>query len=241
MAQVPGANNINGGVLLALSGLTNIKMGPKNNTLLVSPGLRWIDVYEFLEPYGRVAIGGRMKTIGVPGLTLIGGVHYFINKYGYAMDNVVSYDVVLGNGTQVTATSASHSDLFWALKGGANNFGVVTSFTLKTFEIPRVSATYQEFNESAVAAFFKATCDLSKADDETVAAGSIIDIAYNSTTKAVSPLLLGVQAGTENPPSRFANFSAIPAVNRFYNVTTLAQWSSTLDTPFQESRYVSSE
>lgn len=131
-------------------------MGTDNSTVLVGPGLRWIDVYEFLEPYGRVAIGGRLKTIGVPGLTLIGGVHYFINKYSYAMDNVVSYDVVLGNGTQVTATSALNSDLFWALKGGANNFGVVTSFTLKTYAIPQVSAPYQEFNESTVAAFLKA-------------------------------------------------------------------------------------
>ena len=182
-----------------------------------------------------------MKTIGVPGLALIGRVHYFINKYGYAMDNVASYDVVLGNGTQVKATSVLNPDLFWALKGGANNFGIVTSFTLQTFKVPKVSATFQEFDESAVEAFLKATCDLSRADDATIAAGSIIDIAYNVTTKTISPILLGVQAGTENPPSRFANFSAIPPVDRFYNVTTLAQWSSTLDTPFQESRCVSSE
>ena len=87
-------------MLVALNSLTNITIGADNATVEVEPGLRWFDVYSFLEPYGRVAIGGRLKTIGVPGLTLFGGVHYFINKYGYAMDNVVSYDVVLGNGTQ---------------------------------------------------------------------------------------------------------------------------------------------
>jgi len=59
-------------------------------------------------------IGGRLKTIGVPGLELIGGFHYLINKYGMAMDNVLSYDVVLGNGTQVIANSTSNPDLFWA-------------------------------------------------------------------------------------------------------------------------------
>jgi FAD/FMN-containing dehydrogenase len=89
-----------------------------------------------------------LKTIGVPGLSLIGGFHYFNNKYGYAMDNVLSYDVVLGNGTQITVHKHSHSDLFWALKGGANNFGIVTKFTLKTYDVPKVSTTIQTYNET---------------------------------------------------------------------------------------------
>lgn len=69
-----------------------------------------------------------MKIIGVSGLSLIGGFHYLTNKYGFAMDNIMSYEVVLGNGTQVVANTTSYIDLFWVLKGGANNFGVVTKF-----------------------------------------------------------------------------------------------------------------
>lgn len=61
----------------------------------------------------------------VVGLSLIGGVSYFLNRYGFTMDNIVSYDVVLGNGTQVVASAASNPDLFWALKGGSSNFGIV--------------------------------------------------------------------------------------------------------------------
>lgn len=180
-----------------------------------------------------------MKTIGVPGLTLIGGFHYFNNKYGYAMDNVVNYDVVLGNGTQVTANKTSHSDLFWALKGGANNFGIVTRFELKTFAVPEVSTTIQIFNETHLPQYLSAICEAAKLDDEDpIAAGMIASIAYNTTTKVIQGSVLGVQAGISNPPSQFANFTKIPADARINNVTTIKSWASALDSPKQMFRYV---
>lgn len=100
----PGSNNINEGVLLALNNLTDLTIANDNSTVEVGPGNRWVDVYSALSPRGLYCIGGRLKTIGVPGLELIGGSHYLINKYGMAMDNIVSYDVVLGNGTQSSPT-----------------------------------------------------------------------------------------------------------------------------------------
>ncbi|KAJ5538273.1 hypothetical protein N7494_007752 [Penicillium frequentans] len=212
----PGANNIDAGVLIALSNLNAVNV--KTDTVEVGPGLNWYQVYSALEPYGRACVGGRMKTIGVPGLTLIGGFHYFNNKYGYAMDNVVSYDVVLGNGTQVTATKTSHSDLFWALKGGANNFGIVTRFELKTFAVPEVSTTIQVYNETHLPQFLSAICESAKLDEEDpIAAGMIATIAYNVTTK-------------------FANFTKIPAEARINNVTTIKTWANALDSPKQMFR-----
>ncbi|PLB48628.1 FAD-binding domain-containing protein [Aspergillus steynii IBT 23096] len=172
--------------------------------------MTWYDVYSALEPYGRMAIGGRLKTIGVPGLTLIGGVHYFTNKYGFAMDNVVKYEVVLGNGTQVVASRTSHPDLFWALKGGANNYGIVTKFSLKTHEIPRISTTIQAFSESGIYDYIQAACDLAKFDEPNpIAAGGVFTIGYNATTNVTSALVMGVQEGISNPPSQFKNFTAI--------------------------------
>jgi FAD/FMN-containing dehydrogenase len=235
--QYPGSNNIDGGVLITLNKLNSYKV--EKDTIDVGPGMTWYDVYAALDPHGRIAIGGRLKTIGVPGLTLIGGVHYFINKYGFAMDNVVSYDIVLGNGTQVIANYTTNQDLFWALKGGANNFGLVTKFTLKTYSIPLISTTIQTFNESGIYDFVKATCDLASLDDaDPIAAGSIITIQYNATTKAASGSILGVQEGISNPPSQFANFSAIPGPIKLNNVTTLKQWGSDKVTPNQMFRYV---
>lgn len=220
---------------MALAKLDGIKVN--TDTAEVGPGLTWYDVYEALEPYGRVAIGGRLKTIGVPGLTLIGGFHYFNNKYGYAMDNIVSYDVVLGNGTQIIVNKCSHADLFWALKGGANNFGIVTKFTLKTYDIPKVSTTIQVYNESGILDFLTAVCNAAKLDSENpIAAGMVATVQYNATTKAASASLLGVQEGTESPPSQFANFSAIPATTRINKVQTMKQWASALDSPKQMFR-----
>ncbi|KAJ5818193.1 hypothetical protein N7474_003784 [Penicillium riverlandense] len=231
----PGSNNIDGGVLVALGNLNSFTVN--EDSIDVGPGLTWYDVYTALEPHGRVAIGGRMKTIGVPGLTLIGGFHYFNNKYGYAMDNVISYDVVLGNGTQVTAAKDSHPDLFWALKGGANNYGVVTKFTLKTYNVPKVTSTIQIFNESAFPQFFDAMCKSAVVDEEDpTAAGMIATISYNVTTKVASASLLGVQEGVSMPPSKFADFFSIPATMRMNNVTTMGKWSSKLDSPKQMFR-----
>lgn len=239
--QYPGANNINGGVLVTLSALANTKVDENSSTIEVGPGCRWVDVYGALAPYGLYTIGGRLKTIGVPGLSLIGGFHYFINKYGYTMDNILSYDVVLGNGTQVVANVTSHPELFWALKGGASNFGIVTKFLFRTYHTPEISTTVQSFNESAIPDFIQATVDHVQNDEPDVAAGSVISVAYNATTKVVSASLLGVQEGTESPPSRFSSFSKIPSVSTFNNVTTPKQWHSQLETPNQMFRYVRSQ
>lgn len=235
--QYPGSNNIDGGVLLALEKLNDVRV--HKDTVEVGPGLTWYDLYSSLEPHGRVAIGGRLKTIGVPGLTLIGGFHYFNNKYGFAMDNVVSYDIVLGNDTQVKASKSHHADLFWALKGGANNYGIVTKFTLRTFDVPKISTTIQVYNESGIPDFLQAVCDMALLDEkDPIAAGMVATVQYNATTKTPSASLLGVQEGISKPPSQFANFSAIPATTRMNNVTTMKQWATNLDSPKQMFRLV---
>lgn len=80
-------------------------------------------MYAFLEPYGKVVIGGRLKTIGIAGLTIGGGISYFTAKYGFGMDNVLAYDIVTASGKVVTASATNNSDLFWAMKGGGSVSG----------------------------------------------------------------------------------------------------------------------
>ncbi|KAI0103627.1 FAD-binding domain-containing protein [Nemania sp. FL0031] len=232
----PGSNNIDGGVLLALNSLNDVVVASDQQSVDIGPGARWVDVYEALAPYGLYAIGGRLKTIGVSGLTLIGGFHYLINKYGMTMDNILSYDVVLGNGTQVVANATSNPDLFWALKGGAGNFGLVTKFTMQTLQIANISTTIQNFDEEQVEAFINASCDLAANDGPDIAAGTVLSISFNTTTKAATASLLGVQEGTESPPSRFANFSSIPSLVAIDKVQTPVEWHSVLETPNQMFR-----
>ncbi|KAJ4258967.1 hypothetical protein NW762_008055 [Fusarium torreyae] len=233
----PGANSIDHGILIVLDGLKKIKVNAAENTIEVEPGNRWTDVYAALAPHGQYAIGGRLQGIGVPGVSLLGGVNYFLNKYGFTMDNIISYDVALGNGTQVIATAKSHRDLFWALKGSALNYGIVTKFILKTYNIPKVTSTIQIFKDKAIPDFTKATCDLVSSEDGAVAAGAVIKIDYNVTTKQGSPQVFGLQETTKSPPSRFSYFTSIPdPVTRVHNVTTPIAWHSTQVAPFQMFR-----
>lgn len=206
------------------------------------PALPWVDVFTALEPYGRIVIGGRLASIGIAGLTLGGGINYFTNKWGFAMDNVLAYEVVTGEGEVLTANATHHRDLFWALKGGSNNFGIVTKLTYQTYEVPTVSTLSAFYLDPALPTYSKAIDDLACFEEvETTPAGGIFSLFYDATTDSSIFITLGVQAGSENPPSYFSNFSAIPAaytLQSVTNVTTVAQASYILNQPEQEFRYV---
>ncbi|PBP15991.1 putative fad binding domain-containing protein [Diplocarpon rosae] len=229
----PGSNSIEGGVTIALGKMINTKVASDNSSIEYGPGARWVDVYGALAPYGLYSVGGRLKTIGAPGLTLIGGFHWLINKYGFTMDQILSYDVVLGNGTQVVASAQSHPDLFWALKGGANNFGIVTKFTMKAYPIPQISTTVQYFAEPQIPAWIDATFDMTSNNPPDIGAGSIAKAEYNSTTGLFNAILLGVQEGTESPPSRFAPYFAINSTAVINKVMAPIDWHKDKETPNQ--------
>ncbi|KAH8894377.1 FAD-binding domain-containing protein [Thozetella sp. PMI_491] len=229
----PGSNNIDNGVLLALNGIVQLDVDTSSKTIDVGPGARWADVYGALQPYGLYCVGGRLKTIGVPGLSLIGGWHYWNNKYGYVIDTVLSYDVVLGNGTRVVADNSTNRDLFWALKGGANNFGVVTNFKFQAFDQGPMSTTIQNFAEDQIQGYIKAVCDFISSTTSDIAAGAVFNIGYNLTTKEASASLWGTEQSEVSPPARFENFTALPstlALNRIMNTT---DWHNQFDTPNQ--------
>jgi FAD/FMN-containing dehydrogenase len=86
------------------------------------------------------AAGGRLGPVGVPGLLLAGGVNFYGNQVGFACTTVVNYEVVLADGTIVQANTKNNSDLFWALKGGSSNFGLVTRFDMETIPSRKVWA-----------------------------------------------------------------------------------------------------
>lgn len=218
---------------MALNKLDEIVVNEEECTVSIGPGTTWADVYGALDPYGLYTNGGRYKTIGVPGLSLIGGFHYFINKYGYSMDSMRSYDVVLGNGTQVVANSTDSPELFWALKGGANNAGIVTRFVMQVYKIPQISTTVQAFDEASIDKFVEAAGEMATNSDGEIGAGSVLTVTYNATTDALSASLLGVQEGNESPPYRFAAFDSVPSISRSDNITTPIVWHSALDTPNQ--------
>ncbi|KAJ5296228.1 uncharacterized protein N7443_007121 [Penicillium atrosanguineum] len=123
-----------GGMTIDLANLNEITVRSDRAQTAVGAGNVWYDVYTTLQPMGLTVIGGRVSAIGVGGLTLGGGISFFSGRYGWACDNVNNYEVVLADGSiQEVSFSSPYSDLYWALRGGGNNFGIVTRFDLMTF------------------------------------------------------------------------------------------------------------
>lgn len=129
-----GAANIQNGVTIDLQGLNQFSVSKDKTSATIGPGLRWGQVYSNLETYGLAAPGGRSGQVGVGGYLLGGGSSYFIG-HGFGCDNVAAYEIVLASGAILNVTASAHTDLFRALKGGSSNFGIVTSFTVRTFHL----------------------------------------------------------------------------------------------------------
>ncbi|KAL0579493.1 hypothetical protein V5O48_002535 [Marasmius crinis-equi] len=130
-----GASNIDDhGFTIDLQNLnTGVSLSDDHSVVSFSAGSRWRDVYRVLTPHNLTTVGGRVGDVGVGGFLLGGGIGFLTAKHGFGSDNVVSYEVVLADGSIVTANDKEHSDLFWALKLGSTNFGIVTRFDMKTF------------------------------------------------------------------------------------------------------------
>src|SRR5579864_1936203 len=116
------------------------RVDPAAGTVTVGGGCTWADVDHATHAFGMAVPSGIISTTGVAGLTLGGGIGHLTRKCGLTIDNMVSADVVLANGKFVQATAKKNSDLFWALRGGGGNFGIVTAFTFKLHKIDTVYA-----------------------------------------------------------------------------------------------------
>jgi FAD/FMN-containing dehydrogenase len=122
-------------LVIDLSQLRSTTVDPINHTVRVDPGCTWADVDHATVPFGMATPSGFLGSTGVAGLTLGGGIGYLSRRFGLTIDNLLSADVVLADGTFVTASETSQPDLFWALRGGGGNFGIVTSFTFRCHDI----------------------------------------------------------------------------------------------------------
>ncbi|GAW17839.1 hypothetical protein ANO14919_073060 [Xylariales sp. No.14919] len=128
-----GASAAAGGILLDLGLLASIQYDHTDKIVIVRPGARWKDVYAELDKVGRIVAGGREGNVGVAGLILGGGYSFLTARRGFTCDTIIQFEVVLADGSIINADAQQNSDLFWALKGGSSNFGVVTSFKLETY------------------------------------------------------------------------------------------------------------
>ncbi|WP_372975733.1 FAD-binding oxidoreductase [Muriicola sp.] len=152
------------GMVIDLSNLKNIRVDPSDNTVRVGGGNLWGEVDHATHAFGLAIPAGIISTTGVGGLTLGGGVGHLSRKYGLTIDSLIEADMVLADGSFVTVSESQNADLFWAIRGGGGNFGVVTSFKFRAYPVkeviggptlwpiektPEIMAWYDTFIDSA--------------------------------------------------------------------------------------------
>jgi FAD/FMN-containing dehydrogenase len=123
------------GLVIDLSPMRYVRVDPKRKMVLAGGGALWGDVDHATHPFGLAVPAGIISTTGVAGLTLGGGIGHLTRQCGLTIDNLLGVEMVLANGKFVTASAKENSDLFWAVRGGGGNFGVVTSFLFKAHDI----------------------------------------------------------------------------------------------------------
>ncbi|MGA9859602.1 MAG: FAD-binding oxidoreductase [Solirubrobacteraceae bacterium] len=160
-----GLGVVDDGVVIDLAGISDVEVIPQSNIVRVGGGATWGQVDRATAEHGCVVPSGIISTTGVGGLTLGGGMGHLTRRFGLTIDNLVGADVVLADGSQVHTDAHQHPDLFWALRGGGGNFGVVTAFEFRTHplgatvmagptfwpmeQLPEVMRFYREFLPAA--------------------------------------------------------------------------------------------
>lgn len=224
---VPGAQSTDVGVMIGMTNFRTTAFTNGKSVAQIGTGLRWSDVYKWVSPYGYAVAGGRYAQVGVGGLLLGGGINNFGNSYGWSFSNVVGYEAVLPNSSIIYVTASSYPDLFWALKGGGNNFAIVTRFDIKTIPITNAYTGITAWGAEAIPKYVKAIGDF-------MAPGGGIDdpLTQINPTIGITPqngTLLEINipfvAGNTTNPRSLENFTAIPPT-LFNTLGPRSNWAS---------------
>jgi hypothetical protein len=144
----PGLGSVDDGLVIDLGRMRGVRVDPDARSVRVEAGCTQGDVDHATHPFGLAVPAGIISTTGIAGLTLSGGHGYLSRKFGLTIDNLLEADVVLADGSFVTASEAQNPDLFWALRGGGGNFGVVTSFFFRAHPVGMVFAGPVAFDQA---------------------------------------------------------------------------------------------
>jgi FAD/FMN-containing dehydrogenase len=208
--NVAGNASCQGGVMLDMRPLNGIQVDPNARTVRAEAGLDWGAFDRATQAFGLATTGGFISTTGIAGLTLGGGVGYLAGQHAMTCDNLLAAEVVLADGRHVRASAKQHSDLFWALRGGGGNFGVVTAFEYQLHPVgPTVLAgpiIYPvEHLRSMLEVFRESTAT---GPDELALNIGIVQLAPGETVAAFAPCYFGAPDAADQlmaPLRRIAN------------------------------------
>src|SRR5215471_5536942 len=133
--NAPGNAVCDGGLMIDLAGMRSVRVDPMRRTARAEAGATWGDFDRETQAFGLATTGGSVSDTGIAGLTLGGGLGWLAGKHGLSCDNLLSADLVTAEGKLLIASATENADLFWGLRGGGGNFGVVTSFEYQLYPV----------------------------------------------------------------------------------------------------------
>ncbi|KAF2796778.1 FAD-binding domain-containing protein [Melanomma pulvis-pyrius CBS 109.77] len=214
-APVTGLASTNHGVLIAMTHFTEKKIVGMPNALGApyfrnGAANRWGEVYEYLEPHGLAVVGGRIWPVG-SALLLGGGISYFSQQKGWASNNVVNYELVTASGSILQVNAKSYPDLFWALKGSSNNFGIVTRYDLKTHKQGKIFGFDRAWAPTSMSKFSEAmTSWMAPGGGHEDKKGALMpSTQYTPASDRLDPSLVAVYDAPVENPAAFKNFTDI--------------------------------
>lgn len=212
---VAGRAVTDGGLMIDLSPMKGIHVDPRRRVVRAEPGLTWWDYNRAAAVHGLATTGGVVSSTGIAGLTLGGGIGWLMGKYGLSIDNLVSVEIVTADGELLTASAEEHPDLFWALRGGGGNFGIVTSLEYLAHPVRTVLAgpVLHEMSQARSVLAFHREFTRTVPDELTVGA-ALLHAPDGSATKvaALVPCHCGEPAAAEADVKPLRAFGS-PAVD----------------------------
>ncbi|EIN06221.1 FAD-binding domain-containing protein [Punctularia strigosozonata HHB-11173 SS5] len=196
------------GIQISMTRFNQVVYDASTSSASVGSGMVWDDVYSALVPLGVNVVGGRLSGVGVAGLTLGGGYSFLSNQHGLALDNVLGFELVLPSGTVLNVTESSHPDLFFGLRGGHNNFGIVTRFTLKTYPQGMVWGGVAVYAATSVNQLIEAAANFSSVTDPKAE----LLFSFSWATGLLTVVVEAFYNAPTPPAGIFDHFLAIPAL-----------------------------
>ena len=138
--NIPGNSVCDGGMMIDMSRMRSVRVDPVGRTARAEPGVLWAELDHEGQAFGLATTGGTVSDTGIAGLTLGGGIGWLAGKHGLTCDNLLSADIVTADGQFLTASATENEDLFWGVRGGGGNFGVITSFEYQLHPVGQVLA-----------------------------------------------------------------------------------------------------
>ncbi|KKP03796.1 hypothetical protein THAR02_04126 [Trichoderma harzianum] len=235
-----GAANIDDGITVDMRSLNGLDLSKDHKIARLGGGAVFSDIYPKLVPYNLTVMGGRVPGIGAGGFVTGGGITFLSRRHGYSCDNVYGYEVVLASGKVVYATESSYPDLWLALKGGSNNFGIVTRFDLATFPLGNMwySDLSYNYTDSVLSAHAKAFSNFMKPANYDGAAMMGVFLYYTGQGFGLSDAMWYVEDVAN--PAVYDAFTKIPNLGGTSELATVDKVVETFgeNLPATTGRYV---